>query len=439
MRNYLFFLSFLMFPTLVLSQAGDNSKNYRDSLRNHILTEGTARISCYLDDSDETPGDFSCFVTYPVGSVRVVENFNDNATEIAKLDRFMNFALTDAQVQVKNIFLLGYSSPDGDIRWNGNLADKRVKSFLDYMNGKYSLFGRYNVRTHASAIDWAGLYRQVAASSYPWRDKVLRIIDGTNSTDLRLKQLMELKGGRAYWTLYKECFPHLRRVDVLVTYNIKTPQKAAPVTVPQETEVTETVEAAPVANETATPVYTAPKVFIPKEHLHPVVAVKTNLFSWAGLTPEFKYRRFTPNLAVEGFFARRWSAVLSGAYADWSYSGGKKWGVSALSLEPRFWLKGDGTFRYAYVGAFGQFGDYNDRHDTTLSSATGDYWQAGLSVGCYVPIVKGLGIEFGVRGGYENRDEDSYRTGDSHNYFQSNQTKTRWGVMGVNVSVSYRF
>ena len=422
-QNSFFFsaVALLLFflPAVAFSQAGDNSTHYRDSLRTHILTKGTARISCYLDDSNEVPGDFSCFVTYPVGSVRVVENFNDNATEIAKLDRFMDFALTDAQVQVNNIFLLGYSSPDGDIRWNGNLADKRVKSFLDYMNGKYSLFGRYNVRTHASAIDWAGLYRQVAASSYPWRDKVLRIIDGTNSTDLRLKQLMELKGGRAYWTLYKECFPRLRRVDVLVTYNIKKSEKAAPATTPEERVepvATKTVEPAPVAQETAAPVAVAARKGgdITKERLHPVIAVKTNLFSWAGLTPGFKYRRFTPNLAVEGFFARRWSAALSGAYANWSYGGDKKWGVSALSLEPRFWLKADGTFRYTYVGAFGQFGDYDDRHDTTLSSVTGDYWQTGLSVGCYVPIVRGLGVEFGVRGGYENRDENSYSVEDGH-------------------------
>lgn len=434
---------FLILSPLALAQAGDDSAHYRDSLRRHILTEGSATISCYLYDSDDEPGDFSCFVTYPVGSVQVVENFNDNASELSKLDRFMNYALTDAQVRVNRIFLTGYSSPDGDLRWNGRLADKRVRGFLDYMNGKYSLFGRYSVRLNSTEVDWAGLRRQVAASDYPWREKVLDVIDHTNSTDWRIKQLLAMKGGRVYRTLYKDYFPRLRRVDVLVLYDVKGIKKTVPVA--EETEEPETVEA-----KTPQPVVVVEEVAQPvaaqkrgegedKTLLCPVVAVKTNLFSWAGLTPGFKHRRFMPNLAVEGFFARRWSAVLSGAYSNWSYGGGKKWGVSALSLEPRFWLKGDGTFRYAYIGAFGQVGDYNDRHGTTSPSVTGDYWQTGLSVGCYVPLWKGLGMEFGLRGGYEHRDEDTYTVEDGHKYFRANRAKTRWGVMGVEVGVSWRW
>lgn len=441
----LIILFFLLLSPLAHARSGNDSAHYRDSLRRHILTEGSATISCYLYDAADGSGDFTCFVTYPVGGIKVIENFNDNPSELAKLDRFMNYALTDAQVRVNRIFLTGYSSPDGDIRWNGRLADKRVKGFLDYMNGKYSLFGRYSVRMNSSEVDWAGLRRQVAASDYPWREKVLDVIDRTNSTDWRVKQLQALKGGRVYRTLYKECFPRLRRVDVLVLYDVKKAEKTAPA--PEETKAAETAEA-----ETSQPVAVAEEVTVPatvavekrddrkdKTFVKPVVAVKTNLFSWAGLTPEFKHRRFTPNLAVEGFFARRWSAVLSGAYANWSYGGGKKWGVSALRLEPRFWLKADGTFRYAYVGAFGQLGDYNDRHSLTSPSATGDYWQAGLSVGCYVPLWKGLGVEAGLRGGYERRDEDRYTADDGHKYFQANRKKTRWGVMGVEVGVSWRW
>lgn len=53
--------------------------------------------------------------------------------------------------------------------------------------------------------------------------------------------------------------------------------------------------------------------------LLPLVSVKTNLYTWAGMTPDFDYTAFTPNLSAEFFFARRWSAVASAAYADWDY------------------------------------------------------------------------------------------------------------------------
>lgn len=177
-----------------------------------------------------------------------------------------------------------------------------------------------------------------------------------------------------------------------------------------------------------------------------VFALKTNLADWAGLTPEGRLAAFRPNLAAELHFARRWSVMASATYSDWK--GGKEhryWGVSGVSLESRLWLKGDGRYRWFYLGAYGQLGDFDyqpsPQGDTgaTGASRTGRYWHTGLSAGVYLPLSRHWGIEAGVRGGYRHASMKAYDNEPPHAYFHHDTSSVRWGVTGINVGVGYRF
>lgn len=139
----------------------------------------------------------------------------------------------------------------------------------------------------------------------------------------------------------------------------------------------------------------------------PVLSLKTNLLTWTGLTSEGKIASLRPNLALELFFARCWSLSASGEYSHWQGGTNHKfWGISGYSLEPRFWLLGDGTYRWLYLGAYGLLGDfdYQPSHDGDSdrngSSVTGTYWSAGLSLGLYFRLSRHWGLEAGLRGGY---------------------------------------
>lgn len=185
---------------------------------------------------------------------------------------------------------------------------------------------------------------------------------------------------------------------------------------------------------------------VPYNLMLPLLSVKTNLYTWAGMTPDFDYTAFTPNLSAEFFFARRWSAVASAAYADWDYDSGKcHWGVSAYSLEPRFWVNGDGCYRWCYVGIYGQLGDFDNRSVDSgriaggTANCTGTYWEGGLSVGCYILLDAHWGIEAGLRGGYRASDANAYDVEMPYYYFNRNFRENHFGVTGVNISISYRF
>ena len=138
--------------------------------------------------------------------------------------------------------------------------------------------------------------------------------------------------------------------------------------------------------------------------------------------------------------------MASAAYANWNYDGDKShWGVSAYSFEPRFWVNANRMYHFFYVGAYGQLGDFDNRstdnHRMTEGTAncTGTYWEGGLSAGCYFLFNAHWGVEIGLRGGYRVSDVNTYDVEIPYNYFNRHFKEKHFGVMGVDISISYRF
>jgi len=179
--------------------------------------------------------------------------------------------------------------------------------------------------------------------------------------------------------------------------------------------------------------------------LRPIVAIKTNLIAWAGITPDFKMESFMPNLEAEVYFADRWSVSASALFSNWKYNSSKKfWGLSAYSVEPRFWIKDDGLFRGFYVGVYGEAGDFNTQRgradgQTTVDNFTGDYWSAGISAGYMLPLSKHWCAELSLRGGYRSASYDKYeRELPFHYYSGVSGTENKFTLTGVRLNIVYR-
>lgn len=184
--------------------------------------------------------------------------------------------------------------------------------------------------------------------------------------------------------------------------------------------------------------------------LRPIFALKTNLVAWAGVTTDFKMTTFMPNLEGELYFAKRFSVSGSGLFSNWAYNGGKKfWGLSAYSIEPRVWIKGDGLFRGVYFGVYGEFGDFNKQEGRidgvdTETNFTGDYWSAGISAGYMLPLSKHWCAELSLRGGYRSASYDKYtRTFESDGIYhyddEQSGKKNEFALTGLRLNIVYRF
>ena len=180
------------------------------------------------------------------------------------------------------------------------------------------------------------------------------------------------------------------------------------------------------------------------EREHYPFALKTNLYTLVGMTPEFNYKAITPNLAIEWLFDKDWSVVGTATFAYWNC--GKRqefWGVSGYGLEPRYW-PWHSEYVDLYVGAFGLSGDYDIRQkesDGVVHPYTGKYWQAGLSLGFYFYLSDRWGAELGLRGGYLHTHPKVYDWEEPYTikYFNHRTEDPRWGIMDVSVNVCYRF
>ena len=357
---------------------------------------------------------------------------------------------------IDTITITSYASPEGAVSYNARLAQRRAIAVKGYLIWKYPHLDQYRIVIRPQGEDWTGLRQLVKAdASFPDRDDVLEILDKVSDTERCKVLLRRLNCGYAYKYINKNLLPKLRNAAVcMVRMKEKTahPDELSP---PMQAIHSESEMSFPNAGTrfahgvTFYPVPDMALPPVPVTHARrpkPVLSLKTNLLTWTGLTSEGKIASLRPNLALELFFARCWSLSASGEYSHWQGGTNHKfWGISGYSLEPRFWLLGDGTYRWLYLGAYGLLGDfdYQPSHDGDSdrngSSVTGTYWSAGLYLGLYFRLSRHWGLEAGLRGGYRDASGKAYDNEPPHAYYHHDFPSSHWGITGFNFSLTYRW
>ena len=94
----------------------------RDSTYRQVITEGSKSLSCYLN--------------YPQGSAKIIPDFENNSSELRKLDDFIRQVFRDSLIYVDSIRLSGYCSIEGSYGVNERLAKTRVMGFKNYLDNE---------------------------------------------------------------------------------------------------------------------------------------------------------------------------------------------------------------------------------------------------------------------------------------------------------------
>lgn len=506
----LFLTSGLQSGAAPVPPEGGAKLSISDSNYRQVITDGSKSLSCYLN--------------YPQGSAKIIPDFENNASELEKLDAFIRQVFRDSLIYVDSIRLTGYCSIEGSFNANERLAKSRALGFQSYLDNEYDLSHRYPIRVNWIAEDWDMLRKLVAESDMRYRNEVLDLITNVGVFQGREKKLMDLAGGVPYKYMLKTFFPALRRVEITVNYDlrrileeklqtklsqeefeaalakereealaeerrlaelaameesarieaeraareaerleaVRKAQEEARLQAQRKAEEEARVEAQRRAEEEARieaqrKAEEAARLKKKESRkLYPVFALKTNLVAWAGVVPSgaasFNRTTFMPNLEGEVYFGDRWSVSASALYSNWKYkSKTKLWGYTAYSVEPRVWIKGDRLFRGFYVGLYGEAGDFNkqenpdrDVDDHSAVDVTGDYWDAGLSIGYMLSLSKHWCVELNLRGGYRSASYDKYThyvaPDDTFNYDDDQHgKKNEFGLTGLRLNVVYRF
>ncbi len=217
---------------LNLSAQGQVKKKTKD-MPVRMIGHGTI-ITPYLLKNDDRPiiGKDAFVKTIPV-TVEGQAHFVISSTSyIAKKDMkgdemkpamdFMKAHRTDVNMELKNISISAYASPDGESGGNAKLAEDRLKktetdlqtTFKDKKTGyePATQDGFYVKAT--TAEDWAGFQTAVSASTIKDKDLILRVLSTYPDGEKREQEIKNMSA--TYVELANTILPQLRRSVVTV-------------------------------------------------------------------------------------------------------------------------------------------------------------------------------------------------------------------------------
>lgn len=123
------------------------------------------------------------------------------------------------RMELQGITINSYASPDGELRINQNLTQKRSASSYKFLNGLLKKIGAPVTgddlyKKQSLEEDWDGFKKLVQVSSLPDKSKALEIINSKISND---EKETAIKGLDSWPTILAEMMPKLRRSDVMLS------------------------------------------------------------------------------------------------------------------------------------------------------------------------------------------------------------------------------
>lgn len=353
--------------------------------------------------------------------------YSDNARKIHNLLRFLDKAQTNPLLSLCSIKISAYASPDGSLPKNLELSLRRTVSLRNYLHDQCGVPDSL-MSFSGSSVPW-GMFRDlVAASSYPWRDEALRIMNiGSDSSvidnTLRMNRLKILAGGGGWQVLCREFFPRLRCAYITIL-TARQPELEIISNVPADT-----IEASdkPAAPPTETPA----SQIAAKRRNYDCVAIKTNAaYLAAGVT----------NIGGEIAVADHWSIDLPLVYSPYTLAQTYRMRFLYTQPEARYWF--DRPFKGHFFGAHFHLGVANVSLDEGNRYQTPDgFYGAGISYGYALPIAKRWSIEFTIGAGYLFTKYDTYYNIGIHRGMRHEKGRplNYWGIDKAGINIVYRF
>ena len=140
----------------------------------------------------------------------------NNGAELSALGTFMDSLARDTTMHVRSVTITGYASPDGVEASNKKLARARAVDFKNYLDRKYGLSSKYDVRIEAVVDGWDKCLNKLEKSNVDGRRDAAAVIRSNESMPVKERKLKSMKGVWNY--LAANVLPSLRQADVEFDY-----------------------------------------------------------------------------------------------------------------------------------------------------------------------------------------------------------------------------
>jgi len=212
-------------------------KGKKETVKEEITTEkiadGTIITPYLLGFDDKVIMANDKFVRTTEESINAIINykkgkFNVNGSELKDQDikdfgTFTTDAAINIRREMKNVNVMSYASPEGEIDKNANLAGDRAASASEYVS---KLMKKLNfapgmeegfISKTPKGEDWDGFNAEVQKTTHEDKDLILRVLEMTQDPNKREQDIRNM--AKTYKFLEKDVLPQLRRSVITLTYD----------------------------------------------------------------------------------------------------------------------------------------------------------------------------------------------------------------------------
>ena len=144
------------------------------------------------------------------------------AEDIALLKEYIKSVSADSSRKLKSTDVSSYASPDGSMKINAPLSEKRGKTADKFIKKEFNKIpvakteGFFNEKT--TAEDWDGFKSEVEKSTIQDKDLILRVLSMYSDPEVRNKEIKNMSS--AFEKLKTDILPQLRRSKMSVNVDI---------------------------------------------------------------------------------------------------------------------------------------------------------------------------------------------------------------------------
>ena len=139
--------------------------------------------------------------------------------DIAALNEQLRVANETENLEIENVNISSYASPDGNLDLNTRLAEGRENNTMKMMQKQLKKDKiEADLTAEFTAEDWEGFRELVAASDIQDKNLILRVLEMYNDPEQREREIKNLSS--VYGDLADEILPQLRRSRITASINV---------------------------------------------------------------------------------------------------------------------------------------------------------------------------------------------------------------------------
>ena len=391
-------------------------------------------------------------IYYRTAYVRLELPYMDNERHLAALGDSIRSLGADPAVVLRRILIQASASPDGNTKYNKELARKRGENLRDYLKDNLSLPDSI-FTLQPQGEGWSELAEKLGRTDAPWRDKAIAIIRDTPEwvvregkvVDGRKRQLMNLAGGRAWQYMKENLFDSLRSGALVVCEverikRVMDPEPAQAELKPASDNVMnpdDTADTTEKEIDTTATLYNKEDDTIPQDNADKeetekkpfFMAVKTNLLYDVALVP---------NVGLEFYLGQGWSISGNWMYAWWKNDTRHRyWRIYGGELDIRKYFgrkAAEKPLQGHHLGVYAQglTFDFETGGKGYLSNFSYGF---GLEYGYSLPVAKRLNIDFGLCIGYGGGKYKVYEPEDDCYVYKETKQRHWFGPTRAEISL----